>query len=166
MTGLTMITFISLGTLNGQIYLQLEKANTLDVQKYQAGETIKFRLKQFEENWVTAKIVEILPTDDAIVFYDQIVHLDEITHFEYQRPWANASGKILMGFGSSWLIFGGAIEGLASIGAIESNYRFGTDTAIIGGSTLISGFLINKLWSKAVKKMNKNNRLRIIDVTF
>jgi|GEM_PF-1300458 len=161
-----VLQLTSISALNAQIYLQLEQANSLEVRKYSPGEKITFRMKQFGDNWISDPILRILPEDDAIVFYDQIVHLDEITHFSYQRPWAKATGLSLMGFGSSWLLFGGAIEGLRSIDAIDTQYEFGTDTAIIGLSTLAVGYLTQKLWSKAVKKMNRRNRLKIIDVRF
>jgi len=144
-----VLQLTSISALNAQIYLQLEQANSLEVRKYSPGEKITFRMKQFGDNWISDPILRILPEDDAIVFYDQIVHLDS-----------------LMGFGSSWLLFGGAIEGLRSIDAIDTQYEFGTDTAIIGLSTLAVGYLTQKLWSKAVKKMNRRNRLKIIDVRF
>ncbi len=165
---LSVISFILFATLSvdAQIYFQYEQANTLKVRKYQAGDIIKFRLKQFGEEWITDDIMQIVQEDNTLVFYDQIIQLDEITHFQYDRPWANSVGTSLMTFGTSWLVFGGAIEGLRSIDAIETDYKFGTDTAIIGVSTILTGYLTKKLWSKAIKKMNKKNRVRIVDVRF
>ena len=163
-----LIGLISFFTLNSdaQIFFQYEQANSLKVRKYQAGDIIKFRLKQFGEEWITDDIIQIVPEDNTLVFYDQIIQLDEITHFQYNRPWANSVGTSLMTFGTSWLVFGGAIEGLRSIDAIETDYKFGTDTAIIGVSTILTGYLTKKLWSKAIKKINKKNRVRIVDVRF
>lgn len=163
-----LIGLISFSSLNSdaQIFFQYEQANSLKVRKYQAGDIIKFRLKQFGEEWITDDIRQIVPEDNTLVFYDQIIQLDEITHFQYDRPWANSVGTSLMTFGTSWLVFGGAIEGLRSIDAIETDYKFGTDTAIIGVSTILTGYLTKKLWSKAIKKMNKKNRVRIVDVRF
>ncbi len=150
----------------GQIFFQYEQANSLKVQKYQAGDIITFRLKQFGDEWITDDILQIVPEDNSLVFYDQIVQLDEFTHFQYDRPWAKLTGTSLMTFGASWLIFGGAIEGLRRIDAIDTQYEFGTDTAIIGISTIVTGYLTQKLWGKAIKKMNKRNRVRIVDVRF
>lgn len=160
-----LITFAAIDT-DAQIYFQYEQANTLKVRKYQAGDIITFRLKQFGKEWISDDILQLVPEDNTVVFYDQIVQLDEFTHFQYERPWANTVGTSLMTFGGSWLIFGGAIEGLRRIDAIDTNYEFGTDTAIIGLSTILTGYLTRKLWSRAQKKMNKRNRVRIIDVRF
>lgn len=152
--------------VNGQLFLQLEQSNSLEVKKYSPGDLLHYRTKEFGNNWLNDKIINVLPEDNALLFYDKIIHLDEITHIQYPRPWADATGYSLMGFGSGWLIYGGVIEGLSSINAIESNYRFGKDTAIIGVTAIASGYLIKKLWSKAVRKMNQRNRVRIIDVRF
>lgn len=166
LTIITLITLVSIADTNAQIYFQYEQANTLKVRKYQAGDIITFRLKQFGKEWISDDILQLVPEDNTVVFYDQIVQLDEFTHFQYDRPWANTVGTSLMTFGGSWLIFGGAIEGLRRLDAIDTNYEFGTDTAIIGLSTIVTGYLTKKLWSKALKKMNKRNRVRIIDLRF
>jgi len=63
-------------------------------------------------------------------------------------------------------VMGGLIEGLTAANLIESNYRFGTDTAVIGATAAITGYLTQKLWSKAIKKLNKRKRVRIIDIRF
>jgi hypothetical protein len=69
-----------------------------------------------------------------------------------------------MRFGAAWFVFAGIIEGGRSFGVLETNYKFGTDTAIIGGTALLTGFLTKKIWGTAIKKMNDRNRLRIIDL--
>ncbi len=152
--------------ISGQIYLQLEKANSLNVRRYSAGDHITFRTSEFGENWLDGHIHQILPKEDALVFYDKIVYLPEVTHFQYTRPWLHGLGANTMRFGAAWLTFATTIEGLRRLDAIDTQYEFGVDTAVIGLTAVATGFLVQKIWGRAVKKMNSRNRLRIIDVTF
>jgi len=150
----------------GQVFFQYEQAETLKVKRWSAGDKILFRQKQFGDEWISDRIMQILPEDNALVFHDQILHLDEITHIQYMRPMPTIAGKTLTYFGTSWLVMGGLIEGLAELNLIETEYRFGKDTAIIGVTSVLTGYLTQKLWSKAVKKMNDRKRVRIIDLRF
>ena len=153
-------------SLSAQVYFQFEQANKIRAKKYSAGDQVTFRTNEFGENWLTKNIIEILPEDNALVFYDQITYLDEMTHFRYRRPWADIAGTNLMRFGVSWIAFGGVIEGLRQLDAIDTGYEFGVDTAVIGLSSIATGFLTKKLWARATKKLNERNRVRIIDTRF
>lgn len=149
-----------------QIFFQYEQSGTLDVKRWTAGDKILFRQKQFGDEWISDRIVQIIPEDNALLFHDQIVHLDEITYIQYPRPVPDILGKTLTIFGASWLILGGSLHGLTELNLLESGFQFGTDTAIIGVSTIATGYLMQKLWSKAIKKMNRNKRVRIVDLRF
>ena len=157
----TLLAFID---LKGQIYLQLEKSNSTKVIKYGAGQQIYFKTIEFPEYWQNGKIYRIVPEEKSIVFDDRITYLHEISDFRYFRRWPNAIGTNLMRFGVSWFAFAGLIEGLSALELIDSPYRFGTDTAIIGGVAIASGYLTKKLFTTATKKINGRNRLRIIDL--
>jgi hypothetical protein len=152
--------------LTGQLYLQYEESGSLERRKYAIGDKIVFKHKSFGNQWINDEIVNIMYRDNSLLLLDQIIQVDEITHFSYNRPWARTTGFTLQTFGVAWLGFGGAIEGLRRVGAIDTQYEFGLDTAIIGVTSLVSGYIINKAWSKARKKMNKNQRLRLLDLTF
>lgn len=148
---------------NSQLYFQFEQANSLDVRKYAIGETIDFKTEKFE-GWQKGTISNILPEDGVLVFPDRLTHVDDITYFKFKRPVANTLGTTVQYFGASWLVMGGAIEGLRSIGALETQYEFGWDTAAIGVGSLALGYLTRKAWGTAVKKINDRNRVRIIDL--
>ena len=163
--GLLLLSFTAT-PIQAQVYFQLEYANTTDVRRYSLNDRLEYRTSEFGENWLSGKIVNILPEDKALVFYDKITYLDEITHVRYNQPWANAMGKSLMGFGIAWTSYGGVIEGLSALNLIESNYRFGWDTAAIGASTFLTGFVFQKLLARVTKKINKSNRVRILDLQF
>jgi hypothetical protein len=107
-----------------QIYFQFEQANTVDVKKYGLGETIDFKTKKYE-GWQRGTISNILPEDGALIFPDRITYVDDITYFKFKRPVVNTLGTTVQYFGASWLVMGGAIEGLNRIGALETQYEFG-----------------------------------------
>ena len=71
-----------------------------------------------------------------------------------------------MRFGISWFAFAGLLTGLNEVGALENSFNFGTDTAIIGGSALVTGYLTKKLFATVTRKLNGKNRLRIVDLRF
>jgi len=155
--------FTTAAPISAQLFFQFEEAFTTDVRKYQVGDIIEFKTKQFE-GWQKGSIARILPEDNGLLFSDRITYLDDFTHFKYRRPAAANIGTTLELFGASWLLIGGTIEGLRAVGAIETQYQFGWDTAIIGVSSMATGYITRKLWGVAVKKMNDRNRVRIIDL--
>lgn len=158
--------FIASMPMSGQIFLQFEKANSTTVLKYGIGEKIQFKTIAYPEYWQNGKIYRILPEEKALVFDDRITYLKDISHFKYYRKWPNGVGTNLMRFGAAWFVFAGIIEGGRSTGVLDTTYEFGADTAIIGGTALLGGFLTKTIWGTANKTINDNNRLRIIDLRF
>ncbi len=160
------LSYAGQGEAQSQVYFQYEQSGTLDVKRWTAGDKILFRQKRFGKEWISDRIVRLLPEDNAILFQDQIVHLDEISHIQYRRPVPDIFGRTLTYFGAAWLLYGGALHGLTELNVLESGFQFGRDTAIIGVTSIASGYLMQKLWSKATKKMNANKRIRIVDLRF
>lgn len=160
------LLFVDPSCLSGQLYFQLEKAGSLKVKKYSVGNEINFKTTKIPDEWQKGTIVEILPADGALVFDDRISYLRDFSYFRYKRPWPNGIGISLFRFGIAWMVFAGIIEGGRRLGVLDTQYEFGTDTAIIGGSSMLSGFLIKQLWSEAIIKINERNRVRIIDLRF
>jgi len=161
-----VLSYAAQGEAQAQIYFQYEQSGTLDVKRWTAGDKILFRQKRFGDEWVSDRILQILPEDNALLFNDQIVHLDEISYIQYPRPVPNILGKTLTYFGASWLVLGGTLHGLTELNLLESGFQFGTDTALIGATSIATGYLMQKLWSKAIKKINANKRVRIVDLRF
>ena len=156
-------SLLILESVHSQLYFQYEEAYTTEVRKYPAGSIIEFKTNKYK-GWQSGRILQILPEDNGLLFSDRISYLDDFTHFKYYRPSARTIGTTLELFGASWLVMGGAIEGLRRTGAIETQYEFGWDTVIIGVSSMATGYLTRKLWGIAVKKMNDRQRVRIIDL--
>ena len=163
-----ILSTIILFSISGraQLFLQLERAGSLKVQKYPAGADIKFKTAAYPDYWQNGRIYQIIPEEQSVVFSDRITYLKDYTHFRYQRSWPNGVGNNLMRFGVSWFAFAGLLTGLNELGALENSFDFGTDTAIIGGSALVTGYLTKKLFATVTRKLNGKNRLRIVDLRF
>lgn len=165
---LVMVTFLIIfhWAAEAQLYFQLERAGSLKVRKYSPGDPISFQTRKIPDEWQSGTILEILPREEALVFDDRITYIADINRFRYKRPWPNVIGASLFRFGIAWFVFAGIIEGGRRAGVLDTNYSFGTDTAIIGASAISSGFLIRELWAEAVLDIGTRHRVRIIDLRF
>ena len=159
-----LITVTAVTDGASQVYFQFERAHSLTVRKYGPGDVIEFKSMLYPDYWQKGKIIQILPNENAIVFEDRISYLRDFTHFKYYRPWPNGIGTNLMRFSGAWILFAGVIEGGRSIGVLETNYKFGTDTAFIGITAFLSGFLLKKIWGVSINRLNNKNRVRIVDI--
>lgn len=146
------------------MFLQLERAGSLKVRKYPAGAEIKFKTAAYPDYWQNGNIYQVIPEEQSIVFSDRITYLKDYTHFRYDRPWPKAIGTNLTRFGVSWFAYAGLITGLNELGVLENPFEFGTDTVVVGGAALVTGYLTKKLFSTVTRKINGKNRLRIIDL--
>ena len=149
--------------IDGQVYLQVEQAETTDLERFSVGDRFVFKTKDIE-GWQKGTLERLLPVPQSILFDDAIVNLSEVSHVRLYRPAASALGRTFMFFGASWLVAGGVIEGLRQINAIDTQYEFGWDTVVIGAGAIASGYLIDKILGSTVRKINKRNRVRIIDL--
>ncbi len=161
-----VILSLSAKPLNGQIYLQLEKSTSSWVKKFSVGEQIKFKTADFTDAWQQATMLRILPEVQSIMFEDRIIQLDEITHFQYDRPAAKAIGNLTYRFGIAWLVFAGIIEGTNALGILNTPYDFGVDTAVIGGGAILGGLFTKSVLGTVKIPINGRNRLRILDLRF
>ncbi len=163
-TWLVLGYFFIISTISGQVFFQYEQANSIKVRKYPIGAWVSYQTDRYPGVWQEGEIIDINVDRQSLVFFDRVSYLSEMTHVRYDRPWAIASGTGLFVFGVGWLGYGGVIEGLRSANIIETNYVFGWDTAIIGGTALVTGYVTRRAFGTAVKKLNDKKRVRIIDL--
>ncbi len=161
--GFIFLFLLVLIGLNGQIYLQVEQAETTDVERFSVGERFEFKTNDVE-GWQKGTLERLLPEPQSLLFKDAIVNVSEISHVKLYHPSASTFGKTFIFFGASWLVAGGVIEGLRQINAIDTQYEFGWDTVAIGASAMATGYLINRFLGSTVRRINKRNRVRIIDL--
>jgi len=160
---IVFVLLFAIQFLNGQIYLQVEQAETTEVERFSVGDRFEFKTKDIE-GWQKGTLERLLPEPQSLLFKDAIVNLSEVSHVKLYHPTASVLGKTFMFFGASWLVAGGVIEGLRQINAIDTQYEFGWDTAIIGTGSIALGYLIDRFLGSTVRVINKRNRVRIIDL--
>lgn len=161
-----LISIASSLALSGQeLYLQLERANSLKVKRYAPGDHIRYRTKQYDA-WQSGRIDQLLYEDRALVFADRITYLRDMTHFSYDRRFVQGLGGKLQQAGVTWLALSGLTEGLKALGVLESGYDFGWDTLAIGAGAYAGGLIIRRTWGTARIRLNDRRRLRIVDLDF
>lgn len=160
-----LFVLISTQQISAQVFLQLERAESLRVNKFFSGDKLKYKTSDIDR-WQEGIIMQVIPDGNSLLFGDQLLSVGDITHVDIPRPTAEVLGKSFMFFGASWLLASGVIEGLRSIDVLDTDYTFGWDTAGIGLSSLGIGFIMDRFLSRDVRRINNTNRLRILDITF
>lgn len=149
-----------------QKFIQLELPGDPIAFKYFEGSSIAYKLADYPDDFFNKVIRTIDIENELLVFDDGFIEVSEITHIRRFRPWAKALGYSLNTFGVVWLGFGalGAVftedDGMGNEGT-----RFGWDTAIIGGTAILTGWILRKWLYKKDYKLGKHARLRMLDIT-
>lgn len=149
-----------------QKFIQLELPGDPIANKYFEGSSIAYKLVDYPDEYFNKVINRIDVENKLLVFDDGFIEVADITHIRRFRPWAKALGYSLNAFGVVWLGYGalGAVfaedDGFGNEGT-----RFGWDTAIIGGTALLTGWIMRKWLYKKDYKLGKHARLRMLDIT-
>lgn len=150
------VFLLAVSSVGAQVFLQIEPYNTPHTIKFQVGDQLW--LKTFEDDEYSLMEIEQIMIDEDVIIFDQaFLALESIKEVKLERKGIEPLSNLLMGFGVSWFSFAGILE-------LADRWDFGTDTAIIGGTAVVSGFLIKKTMAKKRYRMGKNARLRIIDL--
>lgn len=144
--------------VQGQRILQIEDPKEVKAIRYFEGQKLTFRSVLNGDEWQTKKIKKILVEESVIVFDQDFIHINQITHVRENIAIRQIIGKILTTFGSAWLLYGGIaiVFGLPNVVARD---------LLIGGVAIVSGWLIQRL-SRKVYTMGKNGRIRLLDISF
>lgn len=142
-----------------QLFLQMEKASNAKTKKFRIGDEVTYRLLG-EEDWRTAEIVQIVPSDTLVVFNHQYTKIQQIDAFRSYDPqrWSKPLGNNLYLFGAAW----SGYSLIASLVDESDPYSWG-DFAVTG-SAIATGFLVQQLFKHRTYRFNGKRRLRIIDL--
>jgi len=147
-------------SVSAQVVLYLEMMKEEKPIKYYEGQKLSFKSKDFPKDWQEITIGKIIDEEKIITYDGGMLKLEDIIQVRRSRAWAYLGGTMLQTFGTTWLVFGG----IAHVATDE--FSFGPDTAIIGGSALLSGWILKKLFRYKKYKIGKKNRLKILDLSW
>ena len=146
--------------LHSQIYLQVEKYNSLKTIKFQPGDQIDFRLHAYPDTWRRGILSDILVEEQVIILDGDLFKLDDIKDIRIFKPWALGLGLRLQQFAAVWALYAVVLQ------IVSDDFDIGIDTVAIGAGSYGLGWLIRKIFGKKRFKLGKNSRLRIIDLRF
>ncbi|MEE9440014.1 MAG: hypothetical protein V3V14_13495 [Saprospiraceae bacterium] len=154
-----IIGILSPSRSNAQVVLYLEVMNDAKPIKYYVGDWVSYKTAEFPDDWQNRQIKKIIAKEKIILFEGKLLKLSDITDIRRSRTWVNAIGYSLQSFGTAWLVYG-------AIAHYSTSFEFGTDTAIIGGGALISGYLLRKFFKYKKYRIGKKNRIKILDISW
>ncbi len=158
-TALVIFLLLTCQSLFSQVVFQVERLKEIVPEKYYEGSILMYQEKVYPGEWFKRKISEIKDKEKMLFFEDgYFLEIKNITMIRTQQPIMNGVSKGLYGFGGSWLVFG-------AIASLREDYEPGWDTVAIGGLSLLGGYVLSKHKYKKTK-INKRNRLRIIDISW
>jgi len=76
---IVLIVIVIAQQSEAQIFLQLEKSESVDVKKFYAGDKIKYKTTQIDK-WQEGIIMKVLPDGNSLLFSDQLLSVEDITY--------------------------------------------------------------------------------------
>lgn len=144
--------------MEAQVFLQLERINSVKTVKLQTGESIKFKLKEYPDTWRTETLQNILPEENNVVLGGNIYRMEEFHMFKRPRKkFARSLGTQLQYFGFAW-------SGFGVIAAAADGFDIGTNEIVVGLFAVGIGTLLRSLPKFKKFKIGKNARVRIVDL--
>lgn len=161
----TMLMTVSIGllcvlNLHSQVFLQLEEAKEVKAHKFYEGDIVMIKTDKFPKLWQRHKLERFLVEEQVLVTSEGLLELKEITHIKLYNSTLAYLGKGFMTFGSGWFLFGG-LGSLYEMRLIMTGAQIG-----LGGAALVVGYLFWRYASRRTVKLGKNNRLRLLDISF
>ncbi|MEM7572228.1 MAG: hypothetical protein AAF433_04990 [Bacteroidota bacterium] len=159
---LSLVFLVSLANgLQAQLTLLLERSGQDQSERRFEGDQLRYRLAG-DRLWREGAIQEMRPDINSLVINDRYVKLSDIEQLDLGNArFLYAGGLGLQTFGVGWGFF--ALVGYATDGNSETSIS-GADL-MVAGTAFVTGFIISKLARRRFK-VNRNRRLRIVDLTF
>lgn len=162
----TLFFVAFLCSLNAQKILQIEKFGKAKTQKIYIGETIFIQTAE-NPDWFAAEIEDMLPDAQAIVFYDRIIQVKDITAVKFRKKSSlNGAGKAIQW---SWIVpvaYQGIYD-LVEPPSAEERRQSWIATGVISAGSFLLGSIMRIIPPKKVKfGEGERKRLRVLDLTF
>ncbi|MEM9919474.1 MAG: hypothetical protein AAF990_15330 [Bacteroidota bacterium] len=142
-----------------QKVLQMEKFGKAKVTKYFIGDELTFRLKGEKDYWYQEVIQDILADDGLILFTNRAVKVSDIDAIRSYRiaRFTRPFSRNLYLFATSWTVF--SLLAIPTLG-----WEIGLADGIIVGTSLLSGYLIRRLFRYRTYRMGKKRQLRLLNL--
>ena len=152
--------------LLAQKVLQIEKIGKVKTEKLYIGESIFIQTKD-NPDWFEGIIEDLLTDAQAVVFYDRIIPIQDITAVKFKKKSTmNGLGKAVQW---SWLVpaaYQGVYDLVEPVSSEERKEAWKA-TAIISGGSFLLGSLMRLIPPKKLKfGEGERRRLRVLDLTF
>ena len=143
----------------GQLFVKIEKSGTTFSERIYPGKLLVFKTQE-DEDWRQAELIDIIPETQLLLFEDQVHKLSSIIAIRDNRRsrWSGPLGTSLMTFGLSWNVYAGGAH------FFDETFTYTKRDAIIGGTTILSGYLLQRLVRYKTIRSDGKYRLRIIDM--
>lgn len=145
-------------TGNAQKILLLEVKNQVEAIRYLPGDVLIYKAFN-SKDWQERRIERFILESNIILFEDDMISIDEISKVRVNNQVARAVGKLMTGFGMSWLIYSGVL-----IAAGRESFSW-TNLAI-GGVSIGLGQVFTKIAGRRNYSLGKYTRLRLVDISF
>jgi hypothetical protein len=143
----------------GQKYVQVETVNRLKVKRFTIGTELTFQLKGKDQPWYTRTITGIVPEQNIILFDNEMVKIQNIQFFRFQRVFLQGFAKQLYRFGVAWVAYG-------AIADVFDQYTLKKSDGYVAATAIASGFLLQKGFKYKYTRFGRRKRLRLIDLSF
>lgn len=145
---------------NAQVVLYVEIMTETKPIKYYEGQMLMYKTKEYPKEWQKIIIKRLMDEEKILIYEGGMLKLSDITEIRRTRGWATVGGYMLQTFGVAWFGFGGLAH------FTTDSFDFGVDTLVIGGTAIVSGWLMRKLFKYKKYKIGKKVRLKILDLSW
>jgi hypothetical protein len=150
-------------TAFSQKVLRLDTPKNPSKAQYLIGSRIIFKLEKNKENdiWYS-EIIKDFDIDRGLIIFDSWeVHYQDIIGLRnpYAHRGAKVTAKMLEGFGLGLIVF-------STLGRVTKDCPNCNEALVVGGGSLLIGWIIDKLTGVKNYKIGKRNRLHLLDLSF
>ena len=158
----SLLLFISTAAFSQKV-LRLDTPKNPSKAQYLIGSRIIFKLEKNKENdiWYS-EIIKDFDIDRGLIIFDSWeVHYKDIISLRnpYAHGGAKVTAKLLQGFGLGLIVF-------STLGRVTKDCPNCNEALVVGGGSLLIGWIIDKLTGVKNYKLGKRNRLHLLDLSF
>jgi len=153
----------SLGILDAQKILQLEKVRSFKNKRYYIGDEIHLKIRdpQVGDYWHKGYIKDMWLDKQTLVLEDRILKLEDIIAVRRydNRGWSTGLARQTLFAALGW-------TGYNLVAAAFTSWSLTPSTWIIAGTAFLTGRLLKWIFRRRTYKVPKRWRLRLLDLTF